>query len=300
EAAKLIVRRGTFNMVGREPLDDQVQVDVGRIHYDYTAYLGNPGPDLTASYGEARNRCDLQPGGVALFIGAGGPMGQMHVQRAIELPEGPRLIIATDVNTERLTAIEARFAGLAEAHQTRLVTFNAADAAESLPAVVLRLTEGRGADDVIVSVPVASIMAEAATLMTPDGMLVLFAGVPNGSYAPLNLSHVYLHNAQFTGTSGSTLEDQATVIDKTLAGKLSPNRSVAAIGGIEAARDGVEAMMEGRYPGKVVIFPQVSGLPLTGVSQLKTTLPEVAARLAPNEVWTPEAEQALIERFWSS
>lgn len=300
EAAKLIARRGTFNLVGQQPLDDLVQVDVGRIHYDYTAYLGNTGPDLAASYGEARNRCDLRPGGTALFVGAGGPMGQMHVQRAIELPNGPRLVIATDVNSERLAALEARFAGLAEAHQTRLVTYNATDFTESLREVVLRLTDGRGADDVIVSVPVASIMAEAARLMMPDGMLVLFAGVPNGSYAPLNLSHVYLHNAQYTGTSGSTLEDQATVIDKTLAGKLSPNRSVAAVGGIEAARDGVEAMMEGRYPGKVVIFPQISGLPLTGVNQLKATLPEVAACLTPDDVWTPEAEQALIERFWQS
>jgi L-sorbose 1-phosphate reductase len=99
-------------------------------------------------------------------------------------------------------------------------------------------------------------MADAATLMAPDGMLVLFAGVPNGTLAPLNLSAVYLHSAQFTGTSGSALDDQATVIRKTIARELSPNRSVAAIGGIEAARDGLRAMIEGRYPGKIVIFPR--------------------------------------------
>jgi hypothetical protein len=129
-------------------------------------------------------------------------------------------------------------------------------------------------------------------------MLVFFAGVPNGTLAPLNLSAVYLQNAQYTGTSGSALTDQETVIQKTLAHQLSPNRSVAAVGGLEAAADGIQAMMEGRYPGKVVIFPQLRGLPLTGVADLKTTLPEVAERLAGGAVWTAGAEQALIERFW--
>ncbi len=302
EAAKLIARRGTLNMVGQTPLDGIAQVDVGRIHYDYTAYLGNPGPDIGASYGDERNRCDLRPGGAAVFVGAGGPMGQMHVQRAIELPDGPALIIATDVNSMRLAALDDRFSGLAEANQTRLVTFNPADAAsgESLREYVLRLTNGQGADDVIVSVPVAAVMADAATVLKNDGMLNFFAGVPNGTFAPLDLSNIYLHNAQYTGTSGSALADQALVIDKTLAGKLSPNRSVAAVGGMEAARDGVEAMMDGRYPGKVVIFPQLHGLPLTGIDELAEQYPDVAEKLAPGLVWTPEAEAALIERFWSA
>ncbi len=302
EAAKLIARRGTLNMVGQTPLDGIAQVDVGRIHYDYTAYLGNPGPDIGASYGDERNRCDLRPGGAAVFVGAGGPMGQMHVQRAIELPDGPALIIATDVNSMRLAALDDRFSGLAEANQTRLVTFNPADAAsgESLRDYVLRLTNGQGADDVIVSVPVAAVMADAATVLKNDGMLNFFAGVPNGTFAPLALSNIYLRNAQYTGTSGSALADQALVIDKTLAGKLSPNRSVAAVGGMEAARDGVEAMMDGRYPGKVVIFPQLHGLPLTGIDELAEQYPDVAEKLAPGLVWTPEAEAALIERFWSA
>jgi L-sorbose 1-phosphate reductase len=147
-------------------------------------------------------------------------------------------------------------------------------------------------------VPVAALMAEAAQLMAPDGMLVLFAGVPNGTLAPLNLSDVYLHNAQFTGTSGSRLHDQALVIQKTTSGALSPNRSVAAVGGIEAAQEGVRAMVEGRFAGKVVIFPQVSGLPLMGLAELAARYPELAARLGPGGVWTAAAEAALIERFW--
>jgi threonine dehydrogenase-like Zn-dependent dehydrogenase len=296
-AAKVIARRGTCNLVGRAPLDGKPALDVGRLHYDYIAFVGNPGPEITASYGEARNRAELRPGGVAVFVGAGGPMGQMHVQRAIELPDGPRTIIATDVNDARLAALEQLFRPLADKHGRRLLTINPAGGA-SLPELLARETDGKGADDVIVSVPVAALMAEAAELMGRDGMLVLFAGVPNGTLAPLKLSDVYLHNAQFTGTSGSRLSDQALVIHKTVEGQLSPNRSVAAVGGIEAANDGIRAMMEGRYAGKVVIFPQISGLPLMSVAELAERHPEIGAQLGPGGVWTPAAEAALIERFW--
>ena len=299
EAAKLIARRGTFNLVGREPLDDRVQIDVGRIHYDYTAYVGNPGPDIAASYGEERNRCELCAGGTAVFVGAAGPMGQMHVQRAIELAEGPNVLIASDVDPERLAVLQESFVPLAEERGKRLIPFNPAEAEESLYELVMRETAERGADDVIVSVPVAPLMASSAEVMAPDGMLVLFAGVPNGTMAPLEMSNVYLHNAQYTGTSGSTLDDQRMVIRKTLAGELSPSRSVGAIGGIEAAQDSVRAMMEGDYAGKVVVFPQITGVPLTGVSELKETMPEVAEHLGSGDVWTYEAERALIEEYWN-
>jgi L-sorbose 1-phosphate reductase len=298
EAAKLIAFRGTLNLVGREPLDGLPQIDVGRIHYHYTAYLGNPGPDIAASYGEAHNRSDLRPGGVVVFVGAGGPMGQMHIQRAIEMPDGPRTLIASDVNDERLLVLRDLFGSMAEERGRHLITLNPQHAGHQLHEVVQRLTDGAGADDVIVSVPVAAIMADAARLLAPDGMLVLFAGVPNGSFAPLNLSDVYLHNAQFTGTSGSSLDDQAAVIRKTVAHELSPNRSVAAVGGMEAARDGMAAMIEGRFPGKIVIFPQVSGLPLTGLPDLHRTLPDVAAALGPDDLWTLQAERTLIEQLW--
>jgi len=295
EAAKIVARRGTFNVVGAQALSGPVQVDVGRIHYDYVAYLGNPGPDAGASYGEARNRCELRGGGVALFVGAAGPMGQMHVQRALELDDGPRTVIGSDVNPARLAAMVASLSGLAEANGRKLI---AVGPDQDLAAVVARETRGRGADDVVVSVPVAAVMAQAATHMAEDGMLVFFAGVPNGTFAPLDLSKVYLHGAQFTGTSGSALSDQALVIEKTLRKRLSPARSVGAVGGMQAALEGVRAMLDGRYAGKILIFPQIEGLPLTGLDELARTEPAVAEKLGPGGVWTAAAEAALVERYW--
>jgi hypothetical protein len=115
---------------------------------------------------------------------------------------------------------------------------------------------------------------------------------------PLNLSHVYLSQAQYTGTSGLTIHDQAMVMQRAREGALSPGRSVAAIGGLEAARQAMIAVMEGSYPGKIVLFPQIHDLPLIGLDELESKLPEVAEKLGDGEVWTAEAEQALIEMFW--
>ena len=296
--ARFIARRGTCNLVGKQPLDGLAQVDLGRLHYDYIAFIGNNGTDIAASYGEERNRCELRPGGSTVFIGAGGPMGQMHVQRALELPEGPKLVIATEISDERLQTLSDMFTPLAEKNGRQLLFFNPNTSKLSFHDFVMEATQNQGADDVVVSVPVAGLMEEGDTVMKPDGMLVLFAGVPNGTMGAVNLSNVYLSNAQYTGTSGLTIDDQASVMMRRLAGTLSPGRSVAAIGGLETAAQAIESVIEGKYPGKVVIFPQIRNLPLTGLKELGERLPEVAEKLGEDLMWTNEAEEALIETMW--
>lgn len=296
--ARHVARRGTLNLVGENPLDGTVQADVGRLHYDYIAFIGNKGPDIAASYGDQRNRCELHPHGLAVFVGAGGPMGQMHVQRAIELPNGPKKIIATDISDQRLAALEKRVAPIANRHNRELITFNPESGAENLYDVVMRATQGQGANDVVVCVPIAEVMAQAAELMHPDGMLVLFAGVPIGTLAPLNLSVVYMNNAQYTGTSGLTISDQAQVMQRALKGQLSTSRSVGAIGGMQAAKEGIQAMIEGRYPGKIVIFPQIHDLPLLSIDELENHLPDIAGELEDGDAWSKAAEKALIEKYW--
>ena len=55
--------------------------------------------------------------------------------------------------------------------------------------------------------------------------------------------------------------------------------------------------MEGRFAGKVLIFPQVSGLPLTGLGDLQGVAPDVAATLGENGAWTTEAETILKSHY---
>lgn len=297
EVARHIAYRGTLNLVGERPLDGLSSVDFGRLHYDYTAFVGTRGPNVDAAYGEQRNRCDLRAQGLAVFVGAGGPMGQMHVQRALEKADGPATIIGIDPDRQRLDVLQTSLGPLAERSGTELIVLNADASDPSVRELVDQRSNGAGADDVVVTVPVASVMASAARLMSADGMLVFFAGVANGTTGPLDMSQVYLSNAQYTGTSGSTLDDQALVLDKTAQGSLSPDLNLAAVGGIEAGRDGVQAMLDGRFAGKIVIFPQVSGMPLLGLDELSDKYPEIGGALGPQGQWTSEAERRLIEAY---
>jgi threonine dehydrogenase-like Zn-dependent dehydrogenase len=298
EVAKLIAFRGMLNIVSDRPLEGDAQIDAGRIHYHYTAYVGNKTTDISASYGEARNRCELRPGGCALFVGAGGPMGQMHVQRAIEKKDGPAVIIASELKKERADVLVRAMEPLAKAKGKIFKLFNPSETDQSLGKFIKDITGEGLVDDAVICVPVAQLMAESARLLKPDGMLVCFAGVPNGTYIDVNLSPVYLGNQQITGTSGSSLIDQEVILRKTLEGDLNPNRSVAAIGGMRVAQKGLEALIKGTYAGKIIIFPQLNDLPLLGVEELHAYYPRVAEKLGENHLWTIEAEQALIEELW--
>jgi len=299
EAVKLIAFRGTFNIVGNQPLDGPVKIDASRIHYHYTTYIGNNSRDIARSYGEERNRCDLVDNGTLVVVGAGGPMGQMHVQRAIEMRDGPKRIIASDVNEKRLAELEKFIHPIAERNQKEILFFNPSASDQSLIAFLKGVNNHQLADDVVVCVPIGPLMEASFSLVAPNGMFVLFAGAPVGTKMSIDISNIYMNNQQLTGTSGSTLNDQRMVIQNTIDGHLSPILSVAAVGGMEAALDGMEAMMTGKYAGKVVIFPQITGIPLTGLNVLHEQYPEIAEKLGDNNAWTLEAEKALIEKFWN-
>jgi hypothetical protein len=80
------------------------------------------------------------------------------------------------------------------------------------------------------------------------------------------------------------------VLKKVAAGHLSTAGAVAAIGGIDAAKDGIQGLMDRRFPGKMVIFPQAPSFPLTALPDLEAVAPSVFAKLAPDGTWTREAE----------
>jgi threonine dehydrogenase-like Zn-dependent dehydrogenase len=294
-AGDAVAFRGTINIVSDRPLDGPVEIDVGRLHYHYVAWLGTTGLDPSAAYGEERNRAELRSDGVAVIVGAAGPMGQMHVERALAMPGGPRLVIGVDLDAERLGSARAKLQPVASARGRELRIEALGSEPDALEALVRSLTAGRGADDIIVTAPSGRAVVSAAAAMAPDGMLVMFAGVPVGTRVALDLSPVFLHGAQYTGTSGSRIADQALVVQKTLAGELEPRRALAAVGGMETAAEALQALMDGRYPGKIVVFPQLSGLPLTGLAELERD-PEIGPLLGPDGSWTSAAEHALFAR----
>ncbi len=298
-AVESLAPYGSLNLVTAQPLDGPAAVDMGRLHYQHLALLGCPGPDVAQAYGLRRNRSELRPGGVTWLVGAGGPMGRMQLQRILEMPNGSRAIIATNRGQARLVSLKQDFGPLAEAKGVELVAISPVAEPGRLEADIERLTAGRGCDDIVVVVPNTAAVESALPYLAVDGMLVMFAGVPADHPVALPLDGVALHQAQFTGTSGSKVADQQRIIQKTQAGLLSPARAVAAIGGMRAMNQGLQAVLEQTYPGKVVIYPQLLDLPLVSLPELETTLPSVYAHLGPGTSWTMQAEQALFEHYSS-
>jgi threonine dehydrogenase-like Zn-dependent dehydrogenase len=292
-----LAKGGILNIIASQPLGGKVAVDIGRIHYDGLRYVGSPGPDILASYGR-NTRAELKPGGLAWFLGAAGPMGHMHVQRAIETPDGPHKIVATNLRSGRILELATKFGARAQERGIVLVCLTQeALGREAYQEQLWEETGGRGFDDIVVLAPSVEAMEMAAGYLAPGGVLNIFAGLPRGTKAELELSLVYAQDIRFVGTSGSRIRDLQRVLEKTQAGALSPNRSVAAISGIPGAWEGLKAVREGRFSGKIVVYPQIEDLGLTPLSELREKLPAVYARLEPGEMWTKAAEEELLQEL---
>jgi L-sorbose 1-phosphate reductase len=292
EALAHLAPRGTINLIDAERLDHPLPVDVARLHYEFIGLMGTPGPDVAAAYGAMRNRSDLRPGGVLWVVGAGGAMGRMHIDRALRMADGPRAVIATNRGEERLADLRRSFAPVAAAKDRIFHALSPVDE-ETLTAVTDELTGGRGVDDMVIVAPNLEAMIHAVEYLAEDGLLSIFAGLPLGNLLPLPLDNVYRHALQITGTSASFVAEQQVVMAKSTAGELSPAQAVAAICGMRALPDGMRAVADQRYAGRVLIYPQLTDLPLLGLSDLKGALPQVHAGLR-DGAWTADAERVLL------
>ena len=64
---------------------------------------------------------------------------------------------------------------------------------------------------------------------------------------------------------------------------------------LDAAKDGLQAIIDAAYPGKTIIFPHIKSLPLTSIVDLKGVAPKAYAKLKNGREWTKEAEKAFLE-----
>jgi threonine dehydrogenase-like Zn-dependent dehydrogenase len=283
---------GIVALIAGEALARPVQVDVGRVHYNRWTYVGGPGPDIARAYSDYPVPAELKAGGKAWFVGAGGPIGQMHVQRAVQVPNPPSTIVCTDLSEERLQVLDEM---IGEDARSQGITFTCLVVGSETYQSELEAAAGDGFDDIVILAPAAPVITAAADLLADQGIMNIFAGLKRGTLATLELSHVYQRNVRFIGHTASTIDDLRLMLQQTESKQLAPNRSVAAIGSLDAARDGFAAVKAAEYPGKVVIFPQIKDFPLTSLSNLETVLPSVYARLKNGREWTVEAEEEFLK-----
>lgn len=287
--------KGTMFLVGAPAEAGDVTLDVGAIHYEYKRFLG--GGEKVDAVTEANRRNDLLPGGNALFIGAGGPMGQMHVQRALEKADGPGLVVVTDLDRGRLDHLVQRFNPLAEQRGVRFITLAPAEF-DSQQAMNNRIAElaPNGYDDLVVLAPVPALVRQAVLWAADNAFVNVFAGLGIGTMAQIPLDKL-CRGVKIIGCSGSRISDLRKVLELVEAGQLDSNRSVAAIGGLGAAHDGLAAVKNAKYPGKTIIYTQIPELPLMALEEIPEKLPAIKDKLSPEGAWTKDAEAALLEMF---
>jgi len=271
----------------------EVMLDVGRIHYENWRYVGTTGLELAAAY-EANTRSTLLPGGSVWFPGGAGAMGQMHVQLALEQDQPPRKIVVTDIDIARMAKLVARLQRKADEKRISLVTFNP-HTFENNDAFHARLLEeaSGGFDDIVVMVPSTALIADAMRLLGQNGVMNIFAGIPAGSGAVLDIGRIASAGHRYVGSSGSGMNDIRYTLELTEAGKLSPVYALAAVGGMNALKEGIAGVMNARFAGKTVIYPHAVEMPLVAVEELGTICSEAGARLGNGELLTREAEDAL-------
>lgn len=295
EAAADLLRPGGVYAIQGRGRTGPVLVDIGSIHYRDHWYTGSPEGDV---YLWDRGT-ELRAGGTAWFIGAGGPLGQMHVQRALSLPQPPRRIICSQNGGPRLEELARRFSAPAARAGVELVLLDSKELGDAIYEHVRELTGGIGCDDIVVIIPNAQVVEHAFAQLAPGGGLNVFAGVAVGTKARLDLGRVATEGLRLWGTSGSKISDLQAIVEKVEGNQLPTDRIVAAVGGIEAVKEGLAAVRDGVYPGKTVIYPHCADLPLTPVDELAEQHPSLKAKLLEGRYWTPEAEQEL-QRLYSA
>jgi threonine dehydrogenase-like Zn-dependent dehydrogenase len=269
-----------------------VPVDVGRLHYDRLLVMGTSSWDITDAYRHTRDTA-LRRGDRLLLFGAGGAMGQMQLFYALTRPEPPAQVVVVDRHPERLEPLREMGVPLAQQAGIDLQFYCNADADPDAQQAHLRALCPHGYDHIMLLASSAEAVALTYPLLTDGGVLNLFAGIPKGQKAPLDLTPLASRHMRIVGSSGSTMDDIAECLRLVAEGALPARKVIGAIAGLNALPEALQAVQSHRYPGKVVVFPQLPDLPLIGLTELHERLPEVAAHLESGRYWTRDAERAL-------
>ena len=288
-----LAKNAIMAIVASKPISKPIKIDVGRVHYDYIDYIGTNSNVVSEAYKNSRSS-EFKKDGTAWFIGAAGPMGQMHVLRAVKFKDGPKKVLCSDVDNSRLDYLRAVAQEAAIENGVEMVFINPIEAgADAVNKAISDMTSGKGFDDIVVLAPVAMLIEAALPHLSEGGLMNIFAGVPVGTIATMDLSITYTKGNRFVGSSGSKPKDMVDTLTYTESGDLPTRNSLAAVGGIDAMADGVRAVKEAKFPGKTVIFPHIN-LPLTALTELDKVAPSVYAKLKDGKFWTQEAEDELL------
>lgn len=294
-AGDSLAQRGVLNYMAATDGKQTVAIDAGKIHYDVIGFIGSLGDDVLAPYLEHEDYTIR--GESVLMIGAGGPMGQMHVQLAMNQQNPPRTMVVTDISDERNETLREKFGPVAREKglDYHILNPHSFSSPEAFRRKVLELNGGQLFGYVVCLAAIPAVIEDAASYLAKNAVLNIFAGVSKGTIVNLNIKDVVGRSVRLIGSSGSSLEDMEFTLRKVEGGELDTDNSVAGIAGMNDVWRGIDAVRTGDFPGKIVVYPHIKKLDLVSLKELHEKLPSVAGHLSGSGKWTREAEAALLE-----
>ena len=261
---------------------------VGRVHYGGIRIIGTTGLNPADSMKVIPETDEIRPGDKINVIGAGGPMGMMHVIRNICQGVEGVSVFGNDVDDGRLAALTKIADPLAEKNSVQYKTYN--PTREETPGAF---------DYTALMAPIPALVAAAVHGSAERGLINIFAGIPASVTGEIDLDSYIEKQLYFIGTSGSTLDDMKLMLSKVESGRLDTNLSVAAISGLEGATDGIRAVENRTIAGKIIVYPACRNMGLVRLEEMDEKMPEVAKLLC-DGLWTRNAEQKLLEIYEDS
>ncbi|MGE5296317.1 MAG: alcohol dehydrogenase catalytic domain-containing protein [Solirubrobacterales bacterium] len=276
---------GLLNIVlGGDRFGTPAVTMVGRVHYGGIRIVGTTGSDPSDSMKYIPKTGEIRHDEIVNVVGAGGPMGMMHVIRNVCQGVAGVTVYAGDVDDNRLAALNQIVQPLAEKNGVEYKPYNAANE---------QMEENY--TYTVIMAPVPELVATAVNCAGSRGIVNIFAGIPATVTGKIDLDAYIEKRLYFIGTSGSTLDDMKRMLEKVESDRLDTNVSVAAISGFEGAVEGIRAVENRLVAGKIMVYPACRSMGLIRLEELAVKLPDVAACLN-NGLWTREAERTLLEK----
>lgn len=277
--------RGLINFVlCNDKFGADVVTQIGRVHYGGIRIIGTTACDPSDSMQYIPFSGEIRKDDKINVIGAGGPMGVMHVIRNICQGVEGITVYGGDLDNERLAGLTEMVAPLARTNNVKYESYNPK---EKTPDVKFDYTA--------LMAPVPQLVSQAVLDSSENAIINIFAGIPASVNGNIDLDTYIEKHLYLIGTSGSVLKDMKTVLAKVESGRLNTDLSVAAICGLDGAVDGIRAVENQLIPGKIIVYPSVENLGLTRLEELADKMPEVADSLS-GRLWTKDAEDKLLER----
>jgi len=172
--------------------------------------------------------CKVKPADIVLVVGAG-PVGLMHMQMSKVF--GAQKVIVSEILDDRLE-MALKFGA---DHVVNPIK-------ENLTEVILKLSNGRGADAIIIAAASGQAQSQSLELVAIGGHINFFGTLPKGQdKIVIESNKVHYKNINIIGTTGTTVLNYYKTMELLISNKIDLSRFISARFGLDQYKEAFEA-----------------------------------------------------------